>query len=638
MLYEKKPAVKHIRWHVITIGLLMLVVNSYWVFMSSEVWHSTQLTLASLFFNAVFTLLVLVLINLLLQKTFPRLAFSQADQLMIYTMIVMLSTISGHTMMGYLLPAIEHPFWFASQENEWEQLFGSYLPTWLTVRDQDALQGYFQGESSLYTGRHLQAWLLPVLSWSFFIIVLWTVLMFVNVLLRKQWMENEKLSYPIVQLPLAMTTEPSRFFKNGWMWTGFAIVAAIDIYNGFSFIFPSIPMLQVKYHQVGQFSMRPWNAMGPITISFYPFIIGLAFFTPLSLSFSCWFFYVFGRLQHAFASAMGWQNIYFYEQSIGAWVAFGIIPIWLGRKYFWQIARKVLKLKNSIDDSAEPVRYRTAVLGIIGGLLFLVLFCLRAGMSLWVILLYFLIYFPMVLGINRIRAEIGPPVHTLIYIDPGRTLVTTLGTRRLGTANLTVFSLLYPFNRCYKANPMPNQLEGFRMAERAKIDSRQIMIGMLLAIIAGVFVTFWIYLHVLYQVGAASKARGYIVYMGWETYNRLQSWLAYPRDPSYNEMSGIAGGFLFTVFLMVMKARFLWWPFHPGGYVLTAGFGLGYEWFAVFVSWALKAIILKFGGVKFYRKSMPLFLGLILGDYTIGCLWSIIGIALKMPVYAVWPF
>ncbi len=335
---------------------------------------------------------------------------------------------------------------------------------------------------------------------------------------------------------------------------------------------------------------------------------------------------------------MGWQNIYFYEQSIGAWVAFGIIPIWLGRKYFWQIARKVLKLKNSIDDSAEPVRYRTAVLGIIGGLLFLVLFCLRAGMSLWVILLYFLIYFPMVLGINRIRAEIGPPVHTLIYIDPGRTLVTTLGTRRLGTANLTVFSLLYPFNRCYKANPMPNQLEGFRMAERAKIDSRQIMIGMLLAIIAGVFVTFWIYLHVLYQVGAASKARGYIVYMGWETYNRLQSWLAYPRDPSYNEMSGIAGGFLFTVFLMVMKARFLWWPFHPGGYVLTAGFGLGYEWFAVFVSWALKAIILKFGGVKFYRKSMPLFLGLILGDYTIGCLWSIIGIALKMPVYAVWPF
>ena len=632
-----KKAAGRIRWHVIAIGLLMLVVNSYWVFMSSEVWHSTQLTLASLFFNAVFTLLVLVLINLLLQKTFPRLAFSQADQLMIYTMIVMLSTISGHTMMGYLLPAIEHPFWFASQENEWEQLFGSYLPTWLTVRDQDALQGYFQGESSLYTGRHLQAWLLPVLSWSFFIIVLWTVLMFVNVLLRKQWMENEKLSYPIVQLPLAMTTEPTRFFKNGWMWAGFAIAAAVEIWNGFAFIYPSLPMLKIKIHTIGQFSMRPWNAMGPINISFHPFIIGLMFFTPLSLSFSCWFFYIFGRLQHAFASAVGWQNIYFYEQSIGAWVAFGIIPIWLGRKYFWQIARKILNIKNSIGDSAEPVSYRTAVFGIIGGLLFLVLFCFKAGISLWVIPLYFLIYFSMVLGITRSRAEIGPPVHTLIYIDPGRTLVTILGTRRLGTANLTVFSLLYPFNRCHKANPMPSQLEGFRMAERSRIDSRQIMIGMLLAIIVGVFVTFWIYLHVLYQMGAASKARGSIVYMGWETYNRLQSWLAYPRDSNYNEMSGIAGGFLFTVFLMVMKARFLWWPFHPGGYVLTTGFGLGYEWFAVFISWALKAMILKFGGVRLYRKSVPLFLGLILGDYTLGCLWSLIGIALNMPTYGVWP-
>ena len=27
---------------------------------------------------------------------------------------------------------------------------------------------------------------------------------------------------------------------------------------------------------------------------------------------------------------------------------------------------------------------------------------------------------------------------------------------------------------------------------------------------------------------------------------------------------------------------------------------------------------------------------LILGDYTLGCIWSIIGIALKMPTYRVW--
>ena len=87
---------------------------------------------------------------------------------------------------------------------------------------------------------------------------------------------------------------------------------------------------------------------------------------------------------------------------------------------------------------------------------------------------------------------------------------------------------------------------------------------------------------------------------------------------------------------MFMKSRFLWWPFHPGGYVLTTGAGFGREWFAVFISWAFKATILKTGGVRLYRKAVPLFLGLILGDYTLGCVWSLIGIAFGLPTYGVW--
>jgi len=634
--HEEKTASEHIRWYVIAIGLLLLLVNTYWILMASEVWHSTQLTIASLFFNAVFTLLVLVVINLAVQRLLPQYALSQADLLMIYVMIVMLSTISGHPMMGYLLPAIEHPFWFATQENEWDQLFGPHLPTWLVVHDRDALEGYFEGDSSIYMMKNLKAWVWPVLSWSAFIIVLWMVLMLMSVLLRRQWMENEKLSYPIVQLPLAMTTEPTRFFKNKLMWIGFGIAAAIDIWNGFGFIYPSFPMLQVKNHSIGQFSMRPWNAMGNITISFYPFIIGMMYFTPLDLSFSCWVFYVLGKLHRVFVSALGFRNVYTYEQSIGAWVALGLIPLWMGRKYFWQMIRKIVGFKSTIDDSSEPMKYRTAVLGIIVGLLILAVFCSQMGMSLWIILVYPLIYFPMVLGIARSRAEVGPPMHTLIYVDPGRTLATTLGTRRLGTSSMAAITMLYPLNRCYRVNPLPSQLEGLRMADRARIDSRKIMIGMMIAIVVGVFVTFWIYLHVLYQMGAANKARGWLVYMGSETYNRLHSWLTNPREPNYSETAGIGGGFLFTIFLMTMKMRFIWWPLHPAGYVLTTGGGLGRSWFAVFISWAIKSVILRFGGAKRFRQAAPFFLGLILGDYTLGCIWSIIGIVLQMPTYGVW--
>ena len=100
--------------HILLIGLALVAFNSYWCLMGTEVWHSTQLTIASLFFNAVFTLLVFVLVNLLLQRFLPRLAMSEADLQTIYVMVVMVSTISGHTMMGYLIPVLTHTFRFAT--------------------------------------------------------------------------------------------------------------------------------------------------------------------------------------------------------------------------------------------------------------------------------------------------------------------------------------------------------------------------------------------------------------------------------------------------------------------------------------------------------------------------------------------
>ncbi|MEK7399721.1 MAG: DUF6784 domain-containing protein [Candidatus Poribacteria bacterium] len=50
-----------------------------------------------------------------------------------------------------------------------------------------------------------------------------------------------------------------------------------------------------------------------------------------------------------------------------------------------------------------------------------------------------------------------------------------------------------------------------------------------------------------------------------------------------------------------------------------------------------KLIILRFGGVKRYRQALPFFIGLLLGDYTIASIWSIIGTILGIPLYRVFP-
>ena len=91
------------------------------------------------------------------------------------------------------------------------------------------------------------------------------------------------LNYPIVQLPLALTSNPKRFFTSPWMWVGFAVAGSAELLNGLSFLFPEIPSLPIRNRILGQFSSKPWSAMGPIRISLYPFSIGLMFFTPLDL-------------------------------------------------------------------------------------------------------------------------------------------------------------------------------------------------------------------------------------------------------------------------------------------------------------------------------------------------------------------
>ena len=74
------------------------------------------------------------------------------------------------------------------------------------------------------------------------------------------------------------------------------------------------------------------------------FVVGLMFFTPLDLSFSCWFFYLIGRVQHIVGIGMlGSKSVYFYEQSIGAWIAFGLIPIWMGRKFYIRVLLRIFK-------------------------------------------------------------------------------------------------------------------------------------------------------------------------------------------------------------------------------------------------------------------------------------------------------
>lgn len=664
---KKSPFDEGVTLKAAAIGLILIPINSFWI-IQLEVVRYTHPTLIHPLSNVIFIVLILTVFSLLLHKLSPKLALRRGELLSVYVMLCVASSLCSHDMMEILVTILGHPFRFATPENEWRDLFWRELPTWLTVRDERALISYYEGNSSLYIAQHIRAWLTPALWWIAFIFMLLFVMLCINTILRKQWTERERLTYPIIQLPLEMTDLKSGFFKNGVMWMGFGLAAAISIINFLNSIFPSVPYIPVKRQSISHlFTDKPWNAMGGVRLSFYPFAIGISFLIPLDLLFSCWAFYWFYKMELVLGSVMGWRSLsrfpYANEQAFGAYIGLLAFALWAGRSHLLQIIRFFVGCGNTgqptshyifqftrvntannarmravVDDSAEPMPYRVAALGLVAGMIFFTIFSYKASMSLWVIPIFFGIYFLLATMIARLRAELGFLVHDLHQIDPHGMITTGFGTRRLGASNLTVFSLYMFFNRAYRAHPMPQQLEAFKIAERTRLNARHFTFIIMLAAAVGAIATFWLLLDGYYRHGAESGYYGpWALGFGRGVYRQLENWLNYPRGTDWPAVAFMGGGLTFTAFLMIIRTRFLWWPFHPLGYAMANSWGMYNLWCCLFVTWILKSIVLRHGGLKSYRRAIPFFLGLALGDYALGNLWSILSILTNSTLYQFWP-
>ena len=621
----------------LAIGIVLILVNAYWIALVSGIHHSLNPAYASLFIAPIVNLFFLVLLNTLLKRFRPQLALNRAQLLIVYQMLVMLCLVSGHNPMDFILGILAHPFWFATFENEYAALFHRYIPSWFTTQDKSALTGFFEGNSSLYTTKHLFAWIGPTLLWSFVTFVLFFILMCFNSIQRVQWSERERLSYPIAQLPIEMTTP--RFFSRRLLWLGFGICAAVEILNGLHFLYPFVPGVPLKIPDFGAkiFTTKPWSAIGWLPLFFYPWVIGLTFFVPLELSFSVWFFFLFTKFQLILGSIGGWKSLpgfpYYNQQGIGAWLTLGILVLWASRKHLKTVLTAALKPPTS---TSEPFQYRTAVLGILIGTTILVLIFQQAGMSVGILLAFLCLYVLMSIAITYARAAVGVPYHEVIWTHPQLMLVSVLGVRQIGAANLTLLSFFYPYVRDNVSHPMPSQLEGFKIAERARLSQKKMAIAMLVALLVATPVSFWAYLHLMYQHGAV-QSEGYVIGIGIETFERLLlPWLQQPQAPDSTGLSFTAFASLFTLGLMFLRRQFIWFPFHPAGYALGLSAGMVWVWSAVCVGWFIKAILLKFGGLRTYRQVAPFFVGVILGDFLIGTFWSLVGAVFEIPVYRVW--
>jgi hypothetical protein len=583
------------------------------------------ITFLALFQNVISTVFIFILLNFLLKRVLPRYAFRQGELLIIYIMLCIPTALIGEDMIRILIPTLGHATFFATPENEWADLFHKYIPDWFAVKDANVLKDFYGGFSTFYTVEHIKGWLLPLAFWFVLLFTLLFVMICINLLFQKQWIEHERLSFPLIQLPLEMTSGGGsiRIFKNRSMWLGFATAAVVVTSTATHQFYPAVPPLRIRVYDVGHyFTTEPWDAIGWTPIALPPFAVGLIFFVPLNLSFSCWVFYIFKKIQMIATGVGGYRAMqgapYFIEQRTGAWVGMCVAAIWAGKAYLGSSIKAALGYGERRESKNDAISSRSILAGIIGGIAFIMFLCYRAGISVWVAAFIFLMYIAVSTGITKVRAQLGPPMHGAFYVHPEGTLVQMAGTRILGNQNLTMVSYFYWFARAYRCHPMPHQLEALKIGTTTRMNSKMLFWVLVLATGFSILACFWTMLDISYRWGDR-LIQGSETGIAREALTRLQVWLVNPRQTESVAVIFIGIGFFLVLFLMTMMRRFLWWPLHPVGYLMAEHYTMDWLWFSFLIVWIAKRLILKQGGANLYRKLSPFFFGLVLGNSVASC-------------------
>ena len=584
----------------------------------------------------VFVMLVFVLgVNTLLKKLKPGTELRGSELLIIWGMMLVASGIPSSGLMRYLVPLAVSPFYFATPENEWITLFHQHLPDWMVVKDPKAIF-YFYEQLPEGDAIPWKAWVKPIVGWSAFVLIFYFVTICWTVILRKQWVEHERFTFPLVQLPMEMFQSPSgsallnRFFKSPLMWCGFAIPVILHGLKGLHLYFPAIPSPAVYFPISTFFTEKPLSALNwwpSVNLFIFPSVVAIVYLLTLEISFSFWFFFLLGKMETVLIYATGskvnqWD--FHQNQQMGALLVFIGFILFIGKRHFGR-AFAALFGKQASNDTNEPLPYVWAVGGMIGGILLLTLICSLAGMSVWVAL-FILGIFLAITTVGTWLVTNGGLMFILYSFLPGEYLITLFGSARVNAPSWTLVAYERVLMFDMREILMPSVMNNFKLAEPLRLKQRPFLLAMGIAIVLAIGVSYYSSIDLAYTHGAVNLQHWTYMISTTSPFNRLTSILQHPTGIELERLGSFIFGGAMMFGMLWMRHHYLWWKLHPIGSLMMTSYATYCFWGSFFIGWFLKYTTLKFGGVAYYRKLRPLILGVVLGECFIGGIWIIVGL------------
>ncbi|MEW6752080.1 MAG: DUF6785 family protein [Candidatus Latescibacterota bacterium] len=586
-------------------------------------------------------LIVVAIIHPVLCLANRGLGLTTAELATIYIMVLLATSIPTIGFSEYLLPIVAGFYYYATPENQWDNLIHPHMPPWLVPQDADAVRYFYEG---LPAGRPVpwDAWAGPLAYWCVFILAVYWVSVCTMVLLRKQWMEREKLLYPLIQVPLEMIRDDSRgslvkpFLKNPVMWIGFSIPFVLGSWTALHSYFPAVPALSTFSDQgilTTQFMLFRNTTVLIVMLNLG--LVGFAYLLSREIAMGLWVFFMLANLERGVFNVLGIQSTeslsrfanlsgpYLAHQAMGAMIVLIFAGLWTARGHLRDVAAKVFSKRKDIDDSAEALSYRQAVGGLVVGLLVCTVWLWKSGLPLWVVPVFLFAAFVVFMTLTRAVVEGGVAV-IRTPLTPADFVISGLGTSNLGGAGLASLGLTYVWAANIRLFLMPCFANALKLTEYVGGNRRLLIWAVVLSVLASLGGSIWSVMTLSYAYGGVNLHEFW--YVGEPTNAGI-----YTARVIANPTGANLGGWLFTLLgalimvgLTFARAHLMWWPLHPLGFAISTFFIMNYVWFSVFVAWLIKTVVLKYGGPGLYRSTRPLFLGLIMGQVVVAGLWLII--------------
>jgi len=586
----------------------------------------------------------------LLRRLHPALAMTRPQVLLVYAMLTLVVVLHNPYVVRAFLPHLTS-LDYGSMRQPALRRFTEYLPAWWgpgqTGRDPEVVRTYFEGFRP--GGVPWEAWVAPLALWFLFFLAIFVATGCLMTLLRHQWIHSERLSFPLLYLPLAVTQEGGPLgagglgpiFRQPLMWLGFAVAAGFNGINIAHALWPAVPAPGFVYRFQGMFPDPPWTPLNTVMLFFMLEAIGFGYFLSLEVSFSTWFFYLVMKVA-AIACLSGGLDLpglpFMHEHSAGATLAVALLIGWNARRTLALALRHAL-LPVKSPEAREAQR---AVWGLVASVAFVLGWCQLAGLSWMVALPFVAVLGGFVLVYARIRAETGVPFEFVYpYGQPKELLVSLWSPRGMietaGLRSWTVFSGLAWLSRHHYAQSMAAyQIDSLKLAEEARIPRRWLWLALGLAFVVGLAGSFWAHLDAYYEIGSnlsgGATGRGeYRATVALQEYQRMAALVGATPSEGRARVMALAIGFAFALLLGLARQRMARSPFHPLGFILATAYGDHSTLvFPMFVAWLCKASILKMGGLRLYRTFVPFFLGLIMGHVLIaGIGWPLFSLLLR---------